>query len=452
MLFGVVRGPGFEEAVKQIEKATPHADGIELRLDWFSFQAGKELLSRWPKLSLFKCPRASKEKIWKLLSLQPDFFDVDCREDLSWLQEAKGQFPKTRWILSYHDEEGMPQDLDALLHQMKKIPAFAYKIAAKANSCLDALKMLCFVQKRQDVIGIAMGEEGLATRVLGPIVGNPITYAALGEPFAGQIDIDELCRDYRFKSLKRNDPVYALLGDPVRYSKSHVHHNQVLQNGVYIKLKVLPEEAKLFCELASHLPFKGFSVTMPLKKLFAPDSAINTIAIRNSRWEYTNTDGPAAAFLIEQYTPLNGKRCVILGAGGAAEGFATSLIEKGAQVTIANRTKETAILLAKKLDAEVCDLHSLADYDILIQATSVGMTPDENAMPIMKEQILPRRLVLEAIRYPRETQFLKAARALGCPAIDGEELWRQQARLQRQFWQMGNAAGKSGDQLPHFKV
>ena len=128
MLFGVVRGPSFEEAVKQLEKGTLHADGVEFRFDLFSFSFNKELLSRWPKLSLFKCQGTPKEKIWELLSLQPDFFDVDYKEDLSWLQEAKRQFPKTRGFLSYHDEEGMPQDLETLFQQMKKIPAFAIKL------------------------------------------------------------------------------------------------------------------------------------------------------------------------------------------------------------------------------------------------------------------------------------------------------------------------------------
>lgn len=434
MLFGVVRGPSFEEAVKQLERALPLADGVEFRFDLFSFHEIEELLARWPKLNLFTCRGASKEKIWELLSYGPDFFDVDCREDHAFLQEAKRQFLKTRWIVSYHDHEGMPSDLGALLAQMKKIPAVIYKIAVSAKSSLDALRMLCFVQKHPEVIGIAMGEEGRATRILGPIVGNLITYAALGEPVAGQLDIEELCHIYRNKFLKENDPVYALLGDPVRYGTSHVHHNQALKEGVYVKLKVTPEELEDFRALAAQLPFKGFSVTMPLKQLFLSDTAINTIAIREDSWDYTNTDGPAAADLIEKHIPLLGKRCMILGAGGVAEGFAKALIERGAKVTLANRTKTRALALGTKLGSSICDLDALPDYDVLIQATSVGMAPNPDEMPIAEEQILPHRLVLEAIKTPRETKFLQAARARHCPIIDGEDLWHAQALLQHHFW------------------
>jgi 3-dehydroquinate dehydratase/shikimate dehydrogenase len=434
MLFGVVRGPSYKEAIKQLEKAIALADGVEFRFDLFNFSEIEELVRGWKKLSLFTYRGASKEVIWKLLTLEPDFFDIDIREDFSWLEEAKKEFPKTRWILSYHDHEGLPADLESLLKKMREIPAFAYKIAATAKNTLDALRMLKFVQNHEHVIGIAMGEEGQASRILGPIVGNLIDYAALGEAFSGQLDIEELCKVYRYKILKKGDPIYALLGDPVCYSKGHLHHNVKLKRGVYIKLKLRSEEIQPFRELISELPFAGFSVTMPLKKQFIPELAINTIAIREQDWDYTNTDGSAAADLIEKHMTLQGTRCLILGAGGAAEGFARALIARGARITIANRTRSTAEALAKQIGAQVCDLNHLSDYDVILQATSVGMSPHEEEMPIRNEQILPGRLVFEAVRSPLQTRFLKAAESMGCPIINGEDLWQAQADLQQSFW------------------
>jgi len=434
MIFGVVRGPSFKECIEQLRKAQLYADGVEFRFDLFSFQEVEELVKTWPKLSLFTYRGASKETIWKLLSLKPDYFDIDIRENPTWLNEAKSAFPKTRWILSYHDHQGMPEDLETLLAKMKKIPADAYKIAATAHSTLDALKMLRFVQNHKEVIGIAMGEDGQASRILGPIVGNYIDYAALGEPISGQLDIEELCTTYRYKDLKKGDPIYALIGDPVIYSRGHILHNAHLHRGVYVKLKVGPEEVKLFCELIKNLPFAGFSVTMPLKKLFDPTRAINTIAITNGAWNFANTDGAAAAHLLQKHGVLKGVHCVILGAGGAAEGFAHALSALGARITIANRTKETALSLAKKIGAQVCSFERLPEYDILLQATSVGMSPNEDQMPIRPDQILPDRLVLEAVRTPLQTRFLKAAADRNCVAIDGEALWQTQAELQRSLW------------------
>jgi len=438
MLFGVLKGPSYDEAQWQLDKAIAFVDGVEFRFDLFTFQEIEEIVSRWPKLSLFTFRGASKETIWKLLSLKPDFFDIDIREDHSWLKEAKSVFPKTQWIISYHDHEGVPEDLEALLAKMKKTPAYAYKIAAMAHSTLGALKMLRFVQNHDDVIGIAMGENGQASRVLGPVVGNRIDYAALGDPFSGQLDVEELCNIYRYKSLKKGDPIYALIGDPVTYSRGHIVHNANLQQGVYIKLKVGSEEIEQFRDLIMDLPFAGFSVTMPLKKLFDPERAINTVAIRNNEWNFTNTDGPAAAYLLQQHRNLAGAHCVILGAGGAAEGVALALSELGVRITIANRTKATALSLAKKIGGQVCSLEKLPDYDILVQATSVGMSPDEDQMPIREDQILPNRLVLEAIRSPLQTRFLKAAAACNCTTVNGEALWQAQAELQRSFWGMGS--------------
>ena len=189
--------------------------------------------------------------------------------------------------------------------------------------------MLCLVQKHQYAIGIAMGEGRAIQQGFRANCGQRHRLCGFGRAVSGQIDIEELCNVYCYRRLKKADLIYALLGDPVTYSMGHRIHNQILNKGVYVKLKLRPEEVGPFRELAAQLPFKGFSVTMPLKKLFAPGFAINTIAVHNSGWDFANTDGPAAAHLIEKHTTLHNKRCVILGAGGVADGFATSLIERG---------------------------------------------------------------------------------------------------------------------------
>ncbi len=459
MLFGVVTGPTLSLAQKQLQTALPYVDGVEWRLDLFSdldFEDVKGLLESWPKLTLLTYRGATEEQVRKWLALCPDFFDIDMCEERG-LIEA---FPKTRFILSFHDYEKMPEDLDALLQSMRQHSAYAYKIAAHASSTLDALRMLSFVRRHRQVIGIAMGEEGLASRVLGPIVGNLIDYASLGSMAAihGQLDVRELCTTYRYHQLKRDDPIYALIGDPVCYSVSHETHNRLLAElklpGVYLKLKLRPEEIGLFRTLATELPFRGFSVTMPLKLVIGrhldepTQEPVNTISIEQGRWLGANTDGWAAMELLEQYTPLEGQRCLILGSGGVAHAFALACRARGGIVMIASRTKERALVIAKEVDAEVYSLDDLPDYDILLQGTSVGMSPSEEQMPIEEKQLLAHRIVLEAVSSVEETPLLKSAKRKECRTIDGKALFIKQAAAQFQLWlnrPAGEASRLKGD-------
>jgi 3-dehydroquinate dehydratase / shikimate dehydrogenase len=444
MLFGVVTGPTLSLAKEQLIEALPYADGVEWRLDLLrerDVEKIKQIVQGWPKLTLFTYRGAPEEEVKKWLALSPDFFDIDLYEEKGLIQA----FPSVRFILSAHDEERMPEDLDRLLESMRKIPAYAYKIAGRAHSTIDALKMLAFVARSQNVIGIAMGEEGQATRVLGPVVGNFIDYASLGDaPSApGQISIRELCTTYRYHELKKGDPIYALIGDPICFSRSHETHNRLLtslkQPGVYVKLKLDAQDLDAFYDLANQLPFKGMSVTMPLKKAMGRflkedgEKPINTLIIDRGAWTAANTDGWAAAELIEEQEQLQGKRCLILGAGGTAQAIALACKERGAKILLANRTKERAEAVAKEVDGTVYSLDALPNYDILIQATSVGML-QEGQMPIDPSQLLESRLVLDVISSFQETALLKAAKMKKCKTINGRTLFLKQAAGQFQKW------------------
>ncbi len=447
MLFGVITGPTMKEALEQLEVALSWTDGVEWRLDLFSsldFDEVSRAVRAWPKRTMLTFRGASREITKKWLEIGPDFFDIDEREP--WAKEVIGAFPNIRFVLSHHDFEKTPEDLDDLLAKMRKTPAFTYKIAAKANSTLDALKMLNFVQNNSGVIGISMGADGQATRILGPVVGNLIDYASLGnaDPSLGQLEVADLCATYRYLKLKKGEPLYALLGDPVSFSISHKTHNrcfETLQEGVYLKLRVTPTELATFRELASTLPFRGFSVTMPLKLAIReildekPEGAINTVHIVDGCWVGHNTDGEAAAALIEEKMSLQGKRCLIVGAGGAAQAIAVACKKRGATIAVANRTMESARRVAVGVEGEFFALEAAPqDYDVLIQATSVGMSPDEAKMPISEESILSSALVFETISSPLMTRLLSVAQDRGCQTINGRELFFKQAAAQFRIW------------------
>jgi 3-dehydroquinate dehydratase/shikimate dehydrogenase len=310
-------------------------------------------------------------------------------------------------IIAYHNFEGMPDDLEVVLAELKKKgPAKFYKIAAMAHSTLDALRMLIFARRHSDVIGIAMGEKGLITRLFAPI-----TYAFVHTPNApGQVSLETLLNLYHIRKLNRETPLYAVIGDPVSQSPGHIFHNNYLQgDGVYVRLHITKEELGRAIYLMRQLPFRGISVTIPYKVDIIPYldhtqnkeiGAVNTIDIRDGRWIGYNTDGPAALLALGD---VYGKKITILGAGGSAMAIAYSLTKAGALVTLANRTPEKAETLARRYGCKGGGLElAHKPCDLLI-----------NTLPIHLPEFQPDF----DIRLPQ-----------------GMKMYELQAELQRKLW------------------
>lgn len=464
MLFSIIRGPSYEQARAAISRSGK-LDGIELRLDCFeSFDLPRiqSLLQECPIPVLLTLRKAShgghfaqseearEALLEKLLSLSPQYidFEYDMRPDF--IQRMAKKYPKTKIITSYHNFEETP-DLKAIWKKIQNPCAFAYKIATMGKSTLDSLKMLHFMQAQQKAgnrfIGIVMGESGQITRILGPIFGNFIDYSLLEAKEAtapGQLLLDDLLNIYRYRSLNGQTQIFSLIGDPVDKSVGHIAHNKAFQelhcNAVYVKMQIKPEEIEGFFSQIKGLPFKGLSVTMPLKEsLFPflqnidPDAqkigAINTLLIESGAIEGTNTDGRGALDAIEKKEKVNGKKIVVLGAGGAAKGIAFEAKKRGAELLILNRTAEKALALAGELECRGGGLDSLGDekYDMIINTT-----PDE--MPIDPQFILPHKLAMDIKTRPKDTAFLLEAAKRDCVLVYGYEMWINQAVLQWKAW------------------
>jgi 3-dehydroquinate dehydratase/shikimate dehydrogenase len=302
-----------------------------------------------------------------------------------------------------------------------------------------------------------MGEHGLPTRVLGPVVGNALNYSYPEESQVtapGQIDLATLFTIYHYNRLNRDTKIYAVLGNPVSKSVSHTYHNEVFltanKNAVYIKIKLNDDELKEFFQQILKLPFAGFSVTMPLKEKIIPFMdelsddvaimrAVNTIKIEGKKLIGFNTDGPGTLNAIEEKLKVKDKKAIIIGAGGAAKAIAYHAIKRGAKVIILNRTLTRAQVLAAKLNCQAADLKDMnkiktAGYDILINATSVGMEGQTQTSPAPVDYILPGCLVLDMVSKPAETIFIKAARLKQCVCITGYDVFIHQAILQYKIW------------------
>lgn len=442
------------------------ADGIELRLDLFetlSFEALEKFMETVTKPIIFTLRSTVQggkysqsevtrlDLIEKLCTLQPTFFDLETTVDKKFLQKIGLQYPQIKLIGSIHDFAATPTDLERLFSEIKHPCFFSYKIAAMANSSIDALRMLAFVKEKNQqgyrLTGVAMGEFGQFSRILGPVVGNFMDYAApdvqhIQAP--GQLTLIDLCNIYYYFRLNSSTAIYALIGDPVNQSLGHFVHNIAFERqgicGVYIKIRLKIEEIKEFLELARKLNFKGLSITMPLKEAMASfvsfdDSydaqlkAVNTVLIEDGKFYGTNTDGEGA---LRALGFVGSKRVILLGAGGAARAVAYALKKAGAKLVILNRTAEKAISLAQELGMEGGSLDLLNQeyvkgYDILINATPV-------AMPIDPSWIIPKATLMDINVVEKPDSLLARGRQQGAFCIEGIKMFSYQAALQQKLW------------------
>ncbi len=420
---------------------SPHPiDGVELRFDQMDCEDEVKIQQLLSSVSVLFTARAPSQ-IEKLLKLHPPYFDLAHDTSPEFLESVVKRYPKTRFFLSHHNFEHMP-DLESTLQNMLSPWAFGYKIACKASSSIDALRMSAFVQEKTKagvrLSGIAMGEQGSFARVFGPIVGNFFDYTS-SPPFLGQLSLEELHEIYHYGKLNPQTEIFALIGDPVHKSMGHQVHNRAFlaekRNAVYVKIPIKKEELADFFKLARALPFRGLSITMPHKQevLACLDAiseeaqaigAVNTVLVKEGKFWGYNTDGEGALVALEKMTPIPGKHLVLLGAGGTARAIAYAAQKLGALVTVLNRTEKPGFTHGplEKLEH--------LDYDILIHATSIGML-DEN-IPIDPRWIRPQKAVMDVVLG--ETPLLVEAKKKGCLVVTGESLFLEQAKLQRKIW------------------
>jgi 3-dehydroquinate dehydratase/shikimate dehydrogenase len=294
-----------------------------------------------------------------------------------------------------------------------------------------------------------MGEPGKFARVLGPVMGNVIDFARpdLEEQSApGQLAISELVDVYHYPDLNRETAIYGLIGNPVVNSPGHLYHNGVFRsrslNAVYVKMEVGPEELSDFILLAKKMGIRGLSVTAPLKEKIIPFldgidpgaekiGAINTLLFKEGQILGTNTDGCGALDAMEKKISVNGRRVVVLGAGGVARAIAFEARARGAELMILNRTVERAEELAGVLGCRAGRLDEMpSDYDIIINCSS-------GPMPIDAKKMRPQVLAMDVMCFPKETAFLKEAQKRGCQIVYGEEMYVNQAAGQSRFWMDG---------------
>jgi shikimate dehydrogenase len=254
--------------------------------------------------------------------------------------------------------------------------------------------------------------------------------------------------------------LYGVIGDPIRHSKSPTMLNRAFRekgiNGAYAAFHVTPSQLEQAIAGVRGLGFRGLNVTIPHKievMAFLDEisegaraiGAVNTIVNENGRLIGYNTDGIGyVRSLKEEIEPnLAGSTIIVLGAGGAARGILWALAqEKPAAILVANRTESKSVELAASFSPDYrissipwSDLReACSSADIIINTTSVGMSPNVDALPIDVSWLKPRSIASDLIYNPLKTTFLQQAEQLGCRVHGGLGMFIYQGAYAFEYW------------------
>lgn len=265
--------------------------------------------------------------------------------------------------------------------------------------------------------------------------------------------------------------VVAIIGKPLSHSLSPVIHNAAFKylnlDYNYIPLQITEDAIPHLIEVAKTSNFAGLNVTMPYKKAVISyldeidensrlADAVNTVLFKKGRSFGFNTDingivNAIAESMVNARTDeesvIKNKSALIIGAGGAARAAAISLIKKFiSEIIIVNRTEEKAnefikILSEKHKNVRFSsrnlyqDIKEDIDYsDIIINATPIGMYPDEDNIPLSIDYDLSGKIVMDLIYRPVNTKFLKKASMNGARIISGDRVFLSQAAASFEIW------------------
>jgi 3-dehydroquinate dehydratase/shikimate dehydrogenase len=352
-----------------------------------------------------------------------------------------------RVVLSSHDFDGVPGDLEARARDMRSSGCGVIKIAVAARRLTDTLPLIDVARDGNAVV-IGMGDAGVPSRLLASRYGSRWTYA--GNAVApGQIPASQMIREFRFRDIGPATRLFGVVSSNARHSLSPVMHNAAFAaaqlDAVYVPLQA--GEFDDFLQYASALGFEGASVTIPFKRdalraaavvddLTTQVGAANTVRRAGNRWEATNTD--VAGFLepLEATLgqPLRGMRVAVIGGGGAARAVIVALLSRGAHVTVHTRRHDQAHEVTTSLGARIGEWPVAAGtWDVLVNCTPLGgaRLRDESPLP---GGPFTGRLVYDLTYGPGESLLVHEARAAACEAIDGLPMLIAQAEKQFEWW------------------
>lgn len=257
--------------------------------------------------------------------------------------------------------------------------------------------------------------------------------------------------------------VCALIGNPVAHSMSPAIHNRAFAelglDYVYVAFRV-EDVAGAVAGMRAFDNFRGMSVTIPHKVSIIPQldevtevdrriGSVNTVVKDGGRLKGFGSDGPGALkALVDAGVEVAGKNVTILGSGGAARAIA---------FTLASEARPAALYLLGVIDSELkalthdlvskaganatCALLDpktlevrLAESDVLIHCTPVGMHPQTDASAVPPALLHRKLAVMDIVYNPLKTKLLADAEQRGLKTVSGAEMFVNQAVIQFELW------------------
>ena len=254
----------------------------------------------------------------------------------------------------------------------------------------------------------------------------------------------------------------AVIGDPVAHSMSPAIHNRAFDelglDYVYLAFRVVDLAAMVGC-MRTLDNFRGLSVTIPhkvaiikqLDDVAAVDrriGSVNTVVNDGGRLTGYGSDGPGARqALVDAGVQLAGASVTILGSGGAARAIAFNLAEAGVarlsllgiiEPELQTLRHDLAEQTSATVSAALLDEHTLrdrlAESQLLIHCTPVGMHPKTAASAVPPSLLHKELAVMDIVYNPLKTKLLADAAERGLKTISGVEMFVNQAVIQFELW------------------
>ena len=243
---------------------------------------------------------------------------------------------------------------------------------------------------------------------------------------------------------------YLVIGNPIAHSLSPKLHNSWLKenniNATYDKVKLNIDEIESLIDSIRQQKITGCNVTVPFKKTVIPyldrlsleaekTQSVNTITFDGNNLIGHNTDIVGFRKAIESLNfSIRKKDILILGAGGVVSSIIFALKKMNvSKIKVSNRTKQKAEDLKNLFkDLEVIEWGNLPDFDVIINATSIGLNNEIMNLDFSKSG--KNKLFYDVIYNPIETNFLKKGKELGNIIENGKTMFVYQALEAFKLW------------------
>ncbi len=239
---------------------------------------------------------------------------------------------------------------------------------------------------------------------------------------------------------------FGIIGYPLTYTLSPLMHNRAFRalkiDAIYEAYPV--EDIQEALRLIRSLPLEGVSVTMPHKEsilnwLDGVDQeakaigAVNTVLNDKGRLYGFNTDWLGFLMALRESTQVEGKRVLVLGAGGAARAACYALRLEKAQVFVSSRTYERARTLAEEFQASALPWEDRNRWEgeVIVNATPLG---SKGEMPVDPHVLREGMVVMDMVYQPRKTRLLEEAERRGAKTVEGLRMLLFQGAKQLEIW------------------